>query len=135
MSSPEQLRACLASLECEGVQLEARQLLDAESILENASNGFLVCDSEFQVTCLSGDYEPLLGKPGSQLPGKTQPDVYPKTIGPEIDLPFRRAMKDRVGVIFDCPYPPTDPFFLPTLFDKATTGKTLRRVLDPGNQT
>src|SRR5579863_8157992 len=83
----EQLRARFAFLEGEVLQLKARpaQSIDAESMLENATDSFLVYDSEFQFTYLNGDGERLLGKPKKELLGKTQWDVFPETIGTEIE--------------------------------------------------
>jgi PAS domain S-box-containing protein len=105
----EQLRARLADLEGEVVQLKARPApsIDAESMLENATDGFLVYDSEFQFTYLNGDGERLLGKPKAELLGKTQWDVFPETIGTEIEGQYRRAMMERVASTFDYFYPPT----------------------------
>src|SRR5579864_2901997 len=106
----EQLRARLADLEGEMVQLKARPALplDAESMLENATDGFLVYDSEFQFTYLNGDGERLLGKPKMELLGKTQWDVFPETSGTEIERQYRRAMKERVAAIFDAFFPPLE---------------------------
>ena len=106
----EQLRARLADLEGEVVQLKARPApsIDAESMLENATDGFLVYDSEFQFTYLNGDGERLLGKSKAELLGKTQWDVFPETIGTEIERQYRRAMKERVATIFDSVYPPLE---------------------------
>jgi PAS domain S-box-containing protein len=111
----EQLRARLTDLEgevvrfkatgCAGVQGPAPPI-DAESMLENATDGFLVYDSEFQFTYLNGDGERLLGKPKAELLGKTQWDVFPETIGTEIERQYRCAMKERVAVIFDSVHPP-----------------------------
>src|SRR5579871_6140752 len=94
----EQLRTRLADLESEVVQLKARPTpsIDAESMLENATDGFLVYDSKFQFTYLNGDGERLLGKPKMELLGKTQWDAFPETIGTEIERQYRRAMKERV---------------------------------------
>ena len=99
----EQLRARLAGLESEVIQLKARPAspTDAESMLENATDGFLVYDSEFQFTYLNGDAERLLGKSKTELLGKTQWDVFPETIGTEIERQYRRAMKERVASVFD----------------------------------
>jgi len=106
----EQLRARLADLEGEVVQLKARPApsIDAESMLENATDGFLVYDSEFHFTYLNGDGERLLGKSKGELLGKTQWDVFPETIGTEIERQYRLAMKERVAVIFDSVYPPLE---------------------------
>ena len=106
----EQLRARLADLEGEVVQLKARPApsIDAESALENATDGFLVYDSEFHFSYLNGDGERLLGKSKSELLGKTQWDVFPETIGTEIERQYRLAMKERVAVIFDSVYPPSE---------------------------
>src|SRR5579864_174444 len=102
----EQLRARLADLEDEVVQLKARPApsIDAESMLENATDGFLVYDSEFQFTYLNGDGERLLGKPKTELLGKTQWGVFPETIGTEIERQYRHAMTERVATIFDYYY-------------------------------
>src|SRR5271157_3072536 len=90
----EQLRARLADLEGEMVQLKARPApsIDAESLLENATDGFLVYDSEFQFTYVNGDGERILGKTRTELLGKTQWNVFPETIGTEIERQYRRAM-------------------------------------------
>ena len=72
----EQLRGRLADLEGEVVQLKARPTapIDAESMLENATDGFLVYDSEFQFTYVNVDGERILAKPKAELLGKTQWD-------------------------------------------------------------
>jgi len=106
----EQLRARLADLEGEVVQLKARPApsIDAESILENATDGFLVYDSEFRFTYVNGDGERLLGKPKTELLSKTQWDVFPETIGTEIERQYRRVMEERVATIFENVYPPLE---------------------------
>jgi len=122
----EQLRARLADLEGEVVQLKARPApsIDAESMLENATDGFLVYDSEFQFTYLNGDGERLLRKPKTELLGKTQWDVFPETIGTEIERQYRRAMKERVSVTFDHFYPPLETW-LEIRVSPSTTGGLL----------
>jgi len=109
----EQLRARLAALEGEVVQLKARPApsIDAASILENATDGFAVYDSEFRFTYLNTDGERLLGKPKTELLGKTQWEVFPETIGTEIERQYRRAMKERVVTIFESVYPPSETWF------------------------
>ncbi|MGC2324640.1 MAG: PAS domain-containing protein, partial [Terriglobales bacterium] len=109
----EQLRARLADLEDEVVRLKARPApsIDAESILENATDGFLVYDSEFQFTYLNGDGERLLGKPKTELLGKTQWDVFPETMGTEVERQYRSVMKERVATIFENAYPPLETWF------------------------
>jgi PAS domain S-box-containing protein len=106
----EQLQARLADLEGEMVQLKAKPApsLDAESMLENATDGFLVYNSEFQFTYLNGDGERLVGKPKTELLGKTQWDVFPETIGTEVERQYRHAMKERVATVFDYLYPPLE---------------------------
>jgi PAS domain S-box-containing protein len=104
----EQLRARLAALEGEVVQLKAKPSIDAECMLESATDGFLVYDSEFQFTYLNGDGERLLGKSKTELLGKIQWDVFPETIGTEIERQYQRAMKERVATIFDSFYPPLE---------------------------
>ena len=109
----EQLQARLAGLEGEVVQLKARPApsLDAESMLENATDGFLVYDSEFQFTYLNADGERLLGKPKTELLGETQWDAFPETVGTEIERQYRRAMKERVAITFDNFSPPLETWF------------------------
>ena len=107
-SDIEQLRARLASLEGKVVQLRARPApsIDAEGLLESATDGFLVYDSEFQFTYLNSDGERLLGKSKAELLGMIQWNVFPETIGTEIERQYRRSMKERVATIFDSFYPP-----------------------------
>jgi PAS domain S-box-containing protein len=109
----EQLRARLADLEGEVVQLKARPApsIDAASILENATDGFAVYNSEFQFTYLNADGERLLGKAKAEVLGKAQWEVFPETIGTEIERQYRRAMKERVAVIFESVYPPSETWF------------------------
>jgi PAS domain S-box-containing protein len=106
----EQLRARLAGLEAEVVQLKTQPApsIDAESMLENATDGFLVYDSEFHFIYLNGDGERLLKKPKSELLGKTQWEVFPETAGTEIERQYRIAMKERIAIIFDSVFSPLD---------------------------
>jgi PAS domain S-box-containing protein len=106
----EQLRVRLADLEGEVVQLKAKPapLIDAESLLENATDGFLVYDSEFQLIYVNSDGERLLGKPKTELLGKTHWDMFPETIGTEIERQYRRAMTERIAATFDNFYPPLE---------------------------
>jgi PAS domain S-box-containing protein len=46
--------------------------------------------------------------PKSELLGKTQWDVFPETIGTEIERQYRLAMKERGAVIFDSGFPPLE---------------------------
>ncbi len=103
-----QLRGRLADLEGEVLQLKARPIpsMDPESVFENATDGFLVYDSEFHFTYSNRDVERLLGKPKSELVGKSQWEVFPETIGTEIERQYRRVMTERVAIIFDSLYEP-----------------------------
>jgi PAS domain S-box-containing protein len=122
----EQLQARLADLEGGMAQLKAKPApsLDAESMLENATDGFLVYNSEFQFTYLNGDGERLVGKPKTELLGKTQWDVFPETIGTEIERQYRHAMKERVAAVFDYFYPPLETW-LEIRVSPSTTGGLL----------
>ena len=127
----EQLRARLASLESEVVLLKARPapLMDAESLLENATDGFLVYDSEFQFTHVNGDGERILGTPKTELLGRTQWEVFPETIGTEIERQYRRAMKERVATTFDCLYPRLETW-IEMRVSPSTKGGLLVRLRD-----
>ena len=122
----EQLQARLADLEGGMAQLKAKPApsLDAESMLENATDGFLVYNSEFQFTYLNGDGERLVGKPKTELLGKTQWDVFPETIGTEVERQYRHAMKERVAAVFDYLYPPLETW-LEIRVSPSTTGGLL----------
>jgi PAS domain S-box-containing protein len=127
----EQLRARLASLESEVVLLKAKPapLMDAESLLENATDGFLVYDSEFQFTHVNGDGERILGAPKTELLGRTQWEVFPETIGTEIERQYRRAMKERVATTFDCLYPRLETW-IEMRVSPSTKGGLLVRLRD-----
>jgi PAS domain S-box-containing protein len=113
MEDIEQLRARLAGLEGEVVQLKTKSTpsLDAASILENATDGFAVYDPEFRFTYLNTDGERLLGKPKAELLGKTQWEVFPETIGTEIERQFRYAMTVQTPTVFESVYPPSETWF------------------------
>jgi PAS domain S-box-containing protein len=106
-SDIDQLRARFADLESEVVKLKARPAapIDAENMLENATDGFLVYNSEFQFTYLNADSERLLGKSKAEVLGKTHWEVFPETIGTEIEHHYRRVMVDRLARSFDILYP------------------------------
>ena len=98
----EQLRIRLAGLAGEVAQLKARPTdMDAETLLENTTDGFLVYDSEFHFTYLNSDGERLLGRPKRELLGKTQWKSFPETIGTEVERQYRRAMKEQLSATFD----------------------------------
>ena len=125
-SDIRQLLARLAGLEDEVVQLKARSApsIDAETMLENATDGFLVYDSEFQLTYLNSDGERLLGRPKTELLGKTQWDLFPETIGTEIERQYRRAMMERVATTFDSFFSPLETW-LEIRVSPATNGGLL----------
>ncbi|MDR3702437.1 MAG: PAS domain-containing protein [Candidatus Sulfopaludibacter sp.] len=98
----EQLRIRVAGLAGEVAQLKARPgAIDAETLLENTTDGFLVYDSQFHFTYLNGDGERLLGRLKRELLGKSQWDSFPETIGSEVERQYRRAMKEQVSATFD----------------------------------
>ncbi len=76
------------------MKLKARPAapIDAENMLENATDGFLVYDSEFHFTYLNADSERLLGKSKAEVLGKTHWEVFPETIGTEIERHYRLVM-------------------------------------------
>jgi two-component system, cell cycle sensor histidine kinase and response regulator CckA len=126
-----QLRVRIADLEGEMTQLRARPApsVDAESMLENATDGFVVYDSEFQFTYMNGDAERLLGKPKLEAIGRTQWDVFPETIGTEIEHQYRRVMKDQIHTSFDFLYPPPETW-LEIRVTPSTMGGLLVRLRD-----
>ena len=103
------LRGRLANLEGEVLQLKSRPAanIDPESVLENATDGFLVYDSEFHFTYSNRDVERLLGKPKSELLGKSQWEVFPETVGTEIERQYRRAMREQTAGTFETCIPPS----------------------------
>ena len=103
--------------------------MDAESLLENATDGFLVYDSEFQFTYVNGDGERILGTPKTELLGKTQWEAFPETIGTEIERQYRRAMKERVATTFDSLYPRLETW-IEMRVSPSTTGGLLVRLRD-----
>jgi PAS domain S-box-containing protein len=109
----EQLRTRLAGVEGEVVRLKTKPPppIDAESVLENATDGFLVYDSGFQFTYLNGDGERLLERTRAELLGRTQWDAFPETIGTETGRQFRRAMTERVATVFDGQFPHLETWF------------------------
>jgi len=122
----EQLKARLFDLEGEMVQLRARPVssIDAESLLENSTDGFLVYDAEFRFTYVNRDGERLLGRSKAELIGKTQWEAFPETVGTDIERHYRRAMTERVATIFDGAYPLLEAW-IEIRVSPATTGGLL----------
>jgi PAS domain S-box-containing protein len=124
-SNIEQLRIRLAGLAGEVAQLKARPAaIDAEILLENTTDGFLVYDSQFHFTYLNGDAERLLGRPKRELLGNCQWDSFPGTIGTEVERQYRRAMKDQVSATFDH-YNPASETWLDIRLSPSTIGGLL----------
>jgi len=80
-------------------QQKARHELDA--ILESISDGFIAIDSNWCFTFVNTEGEKLLGRVRAQMIGRSIWEVVPNMKGSTFHENYRRAMEDRVPVMFE----------------------------------
>ncbi len=85
--------------------------IDAEALLENATDGFLVYDADFRFTYLNSDGERLLGRPKSELLGKTHWSIFPESRATTLGNQYTRAMTERVAATFEDRCLPLEAWF------------------------
>lgn len=71
-------------------------------IIASADDGYLALDSQFHFIYANGAAQRLLGVKEADLSGRCQWEVFPQTLGTEIETAYRRAMSECVAV--SCEY-------------------------------
>jgi PAS domain S-box-containing protein len=79
----------------------------AESILSSINDGFLALDGDWRFTFVNTAAERTLERDAKEMLGRAFWEVYPDTVGTELDARFRRAMATRESTNFENLYPPS----------------------------
>ena len=80
-------------------------------VLESITEGFAALDRDWRVTYFNAAAERLNGVRRENVLGRTHWELYPATIGTELERQYRRAMADRVAVRFENYYEPWGRWF------------------------
>jgi PAS domain S-box-containing protein len=73
----------------------------AEGILASIADGFVALDPDWRFIYANPAAERLTGLAATSLIGKVYWDVYPLNVGTALDTAFRRAMYERVSIMFE----------------------------------
>jgi PAS domain S-box-containing protein len=95
------------------LRAEVRQAQEqAVTILESITDGFLALDREWRFTYVNAAAERINGIPRQEQIGKNQWELFPATVGTQLEAEWRRAAAERVPVEFEFYYEPWDAWFL-----------------------
>ncbi|MBX9581602.1 MAG: PAS domain S-box protein [Gemmataceae bacterium] len=89
----------------------AARRAETVGILESITEGFAALDRDWRITYFNAAAERLNGVRREDVLGKTHWEVYPATVGTELERHYRRAMADRVPVRFENFYEPWGRWF------------------------
>jgi len=95
---------------------------NATIILETAQEAYVRLDAEFRFAFINRAAEILLGAPRTDLTGKTPWDVHPETTGTPLELGLRRALLERIPVMFENYYEGWQRWYSLTATPDATGG-------------
>jgi PAS domain S-box-containing protein len=84
---------------------------DAASILESITDAFFGLDDHWKFTYVNRQTEIVLGRPASELIGKSLWEVYPGVIGSQFERMYRKAAEERSTVTFTSYYPDHDRWY------------------------
>jgi PAS domain S-box-containing protein len=81
------------------------------AILESISDAFCALNHDWQFTYVNHQAEVLLGRHRDDLLGKSHWEVYPDTIGTDLERSYRRAVAEGVTSSFEYFYAPHDRWY------------------------
>ncbi len=81
------------------------------AILESISDAFLALDEQWRFTYVNAEAELTTGMTRAELMGLVFWDVFPETLGTEVEIQYRLAMADRVARRFENYYRPWARWF------------------------
>src|SRR5512141_1677294 len=87
------------------------QDIDARAILETATDGLVVYDPDFRFEWLNRTSEQLLDLQREAVLHRSQWEVFPETIGTELERQFQHAMSERVPAVFESYLEPLKKWF------------------------
>jgi PAS domain S-box-containing protein len=89
-----------------GKRIEVTELDRAIEILESMTDAFVSLDREWRILEITGETAQINQKPPEELIGKTHWEVWPWTVGTEVEREYRRAMQEEVAVHLEVFYEP-----------------------------
>ena len=81
------------------------------NVLESINEAFVAMDSEFRHTYANEATERVIGMKREELLGRTQWEVFPGTVGTEIEANYRRVAAERVTIEFEHYYVPWQKWY------------------------
>ena len=81
------------------------------NVLESINEAFVSMDSQFRHTYANEATERIIGVKREELLGRTQWEVFPGTIGTEIEANYRRVAAERVTIEFEHLYVPWQKWY------------------------
>ncbi|WP_207462303.1 PAS domain-containing protein [Azospirillum sp. SYSU D00513] len=75
-----------------------------EAILESIGEGFCIMDRDFRLVEVNGEALRIDGRTAEELLGRTHWDVWPGSIGTQVETNYRRVMRERVPIAFEHNY-------------------------------
>ncbi|AFY84751.1 PAS domain-containing protein [Oscillatoria acuminata] len=89
-----------------GKQIEITELDQAIEMLESMSDAFVSLDREWRIIEVNGETSRINQKQPEELIGKTHWEVWPWSVGTEVEREYRRAMQEQVSVHLEVLYEP-----------------------------
>lgn len=83
----------------------------AINIIESITDGFFALDRQWRYVYVNQQAEKLVGRPRSELQGKSVWDAFPPLVGSIWDREFHRAVEQQVAVHFEEYYAPLNTWF------------------------
>jgi PAS domain S-box-containing protein len=81
------------------------------TILESITDAFCALDRDWRFRYVNRQAEVLMGRSRDDLIGKSLWEVYPDTLGTDVEGNYRRAMDENVTITFENYYPPHDRWY------------------------
>ncbi|MGL5195016.1 MAG: PAS domain-containing protein [Chroococcales cyanobacterium] len=89
-----------------GKRIEIRELDQAIEMLESMSDAFVSLDREWRIIEVNGETSRINQKQPEELIGKTHWEVWPWSVGTEVEREYRRAMQEQIPVHLEVFYEP-----------------------------
>ena len=89
-----------------GKRIEITELDQAIEMLESMTDAFVSLDREWRILDVNGETARINQKQPEELIGKTHWEVWPWSVGTEVEREYRRAMQEQVPVHLEVFYEP-----------------------------
>ena len=82
-----------------------------ESVLASVADTHILLDRQWKYIYVNEAAIRAIGRPREQILGRTLWELYPDIVGTELDFQYRRAMDERLAVVFDFHYETLDTWW------------------------